>query len=143
MKAADAETIGGLPASAFVRATPPNANPTAAISGSVVLGSVALPTSSNVTTTGGTANTIPLFTTATNIQNSILTQSGTTVKAGGSLSATGAVTGKTFNIGNNVFAFGSYANGNAFLGFAGNSTTIRVSTTPPAATRRSITTPRE
>ncbi len=28
-------------------------------------------TSSNLTTTGGTVNTIPLFTTATNIQNSI------------------------------------------------------------------------
>src|SRR5215467_10565355 len=35
-------------------------------------------TPSNVTTTGGTVNTIPLFTTATNIQNSILTQTGTT-----------------------------------------------------------------
>ena len=36
------------------------------------------PATSNVTTTGGTVNTIPLFTTSTNIQNSILTQSGTT-----------------------------------------------------------------
>jgi len=35
-------------------------------------------TSSNVTTTGGTLNAIPLFTTATNIQSSILTQTGTT-----------------------------------------------------------------
>jgi len=35
-------------------------------------------TSSNVTTTGGTVNAIPLFTTATNIQSSILTQTGTT-----------------------------------------------------------------
>ncbi len=33
---------------------------------------------SNVTTTGGTVNAIPLFTTATNIQSSILTQTGTT-----------------------------------------------------------------
>jgi hypothetical protein len=33
--------------------------------------------SSNVTTTGGTVNAIPLFTTSTNIQNSILTQTGT------------------------------------------------------------------
>ena len=32
--------------------------------------------SSDVTTTGGTVNKIPLFTTATNIQNSILTQTG-------------------------------------------------------------------
>ena len=36
------------------------------------------PASSNVTTTGGTVNAIPLFTTSTNIQNSILTQTGTT-----------------------------------------------------------------
>jgi len=41
----------------------------------------------------------------------------------GNLSATGVVTGSSFQIGSNLFAFGSYANGNAFLGFAGNSTT--------------------
>lgn len=35
-------------------------------------------TPSSVTTTGGTVNAIPLFTTATNIQSSILTQTGTT-----------------------------------------------------------------
>src|SRR5208337_2312597 len=40
----------------------------------------------------------------------------------GNLSATGLVTGAAFNIGSNLFAFGSYANGNAFLGFAGNAT---------------------
>ena len=52
-------------------------------------------TSSNVTTTGGTVNTIPLFTTSTNIQNSILTQTGTTgVNVLGKLTlpATGAAT---------------------------------------------------
>ena len=52
-------------------------------------------TSSNVTTTGGTVNTIPLFTTATNIQNSILTQTGTTglnVLGKLTLPATGAAT---------------------------------------------------
>ena len=36
------------------------------------------PASSNVTTTGGTVNAISLFTTSTNIQSSILTQTGTT-----------------------------------------------------------------
>lgn len=41
----------------------------------------------------------------------------------GNLSATGLVTGAAFNIGSNLFAFGSYANANAFLGFAGNATT--------------------
>jgi hypothetical protein len=37
-----------------------------------------------VTTSGGAANAIPLFTTATNIQNSAITQtgSGTTAKIG-------------------------------------------------------------
>ncbi len=37
-----------------------------------------LATSLNVTTTGGTVNAIPLFTTASNIQSSILIQTGTT-----------------------------------------------------------------
>ena len=40
----------------------------------------------------------------------------------GNLSATGLVTGTGFNIGSNLFAFGSYSNANAFLGFAGNTT---------------------
>jgi hypothetical protein len=40
----------------------------------------------------------------------------------GNLSATGTVTGSSFGIGSNLFAFGSYANDNAFLGFAGNTT---------------------
>jgi hypothetical protein len=40
----------------------------------------------------------------------------------GNLSATGVVTGSIFQIGSNLFAFGSYAIGNAFLGFAGNTT---------------------
>lgn len=38
----------------------------------------------------------------------------------GNLSATGIVTGSAFNIGSNLFAFGSYANNNAYTGFAGN-----------------------
>lgn len=40
----------------------------------------------------------------------------------GNLSATGSVTGSSFDIGSNRFAFGSFANSNAFLGFAGNTT---------------------
>jgi len=40
----------------------------------------------------------------------------------GNLSATGTVSGGSFQIGSNLFAYGSYANGNALLGFAGNST---------------------
>jgi len=41
----------------------------------------------------------------------------------GNLSATGLVAGSGYQIGSNLFAFGSYANTNAFLGFAGNTTT--------------------
>jgi hypothetical protein len=40
----------------------------------------------------------------------------------GNVSATGLVTGTAFDIGSNLFAFGSYATGNVSLGFAGNST---------------------
>ena len=40
----------------------------------------------------------------------------------GNLSATGVVTGSSFQIGSNLFDYGSYAAENAFLGFAGNST---------------------
>jgi hypothetical protein len=90
MKAADAETLGGLPLSAFVLATPTVNSQLAA---NLANGSAAAsmqgappPASSTVTTTGGTVNAIPLFTTATNIQNSILTQTGATaVNVGGKL----------------------------------------------------------
>src|SRR5208337_4205536 len=36
----------------------------------------------------------------------------------GNVSATGTVTGNSFGIGSNLFAFGSYANANALMGFA-------------------------
>jgi hypothetical protein len=38
----------------------------------------------------------------------------------GNLSSTGTVSGSSFQIGSNLFAYGSYANTSAFLGFAGN-----------------------
>src|SRR6202035_4317561 len=38
------------------------------------------------------------------------------------LSATGVVTGSGYQIGSSLFAFGSYSNANAFLGFSGNTT---------------------
>src|SRR5450631_2963146 len=90
MKAADAETLGGLPLSAFVLATP---TVNSRLAANLANGSAAAsmqgappPASSSVTTTGGTVNAIPLFTTATNIQNSILTQTGATaVNVGGKL----------------------------------------------------------
>jgi hypothetical protein len=89
MKAADAATIGGFPPSAFVLAAPPTASVTTAgvSAASAAVSDSSRATSeatSDVTTTGGTANTLPLFTTGTNIQSSIVTQtgSGTTGKIG-------------------------------------------------------------
>ncbi len=109
LKAGDAETLGGLPPSAFVLAAPVAAHGDGSSSSSSATapanGEAAASQSSNVTsnvtTTGGTANTIPLFTTATNIQNSILTQTGTTaVNVAGKLNlpASGTATAtKGFN----------------------------------------------
>jgi hypothetical protein len=93
LKAGDASTLGGLPPSAFVLAVP--AISSGASSGSTISlppASGAPPASSNVTTTGGTVNALPLFTTATNIQSSAITQtgSGATAKIGVGTSAPAA-----------------------------------------------------
>jgi hypothetical protein len=86
MKAGDAATIGGLPPSAFVLATPVNgATPSAAIVDDTANAETssnpapAAPSaSSDVTTTGGTAGTIAAFSTSTNIQSSLLSQTAKT-----------------------------------------------------------------
>jgi hypothetical protein len=80
LKAGDAQTIGGLPPSAFVLAAPTTGNST---STAEAPGSIP-PPASNVTTSGGTVNAIPLWTTGTNIQSSVITQTGTapTAKVG-------------------------------------------------------------
>jgi trimeric autotransporter adhesin len=91
LKAGDAQTLGGLPASAFVLAAPvsaANADTSASASMVVANSSTSAPpaNSSDVTTTGGTVDAIPLFSTSTNIQNSLLTQTGTTsINVGGKL----------------------------------------------------------
>jgi hypothetical protein len=97
LKAGDAQTLGGLPASAFVLAAPPNSSAMSASaeSAAATSASVSPATTSDVTTTGGTVDAIPLFSTATNIQNSLLTQTGTTaINVGGKLNlpATGTAT---------------------------------------------------
>jgi trimeric autotransporter adhesin len=74
LKAADAETLGGLPLSAFVLSTPSAA--TAASVASSTVAPSAPP--ANPTVTGkGTINSIPLWDTASDIVNSALSQSGT------------------------------------------------------------------
>ncbi len=76
---------------------------------------------------GGTSGnvTLSLNTTATNALYAQLAAANTFTgnqTVNGNLSATGVVTGSGFQIGSNLFAFGSFKNTNAFLGFAGNST---------------------
>jgi hypothetical protein len=92
LKAGDAETLGGLPPSAFVQVSPaptknggqsPAVGAAASSSGPATPGVQGSPaTTKTVTTTGGTANRIPIFTTATNIQNSVIAQKGSNVGIG-------------------------------------------------------------
>ena len=80
LKAGDAQTLGGLPASAFVLAAPAGSSTATTSTAATANPSPATPpppATSNVTTTGGTVNTLPLFSTATNIQNSAIAQTGT------------------------------------------------------------------
>ncbi len=77
-------------------------------------------TSGNVTLNLNTAN-VPLLAAANTFTGN--------QTVNGNLSATGVVTGNSYQIGSNLFAFGSYGNGNAFLGFAGNSQTTGIGNT--------------
>ncbi len=170
LKAGDAETLGGKPASAYALATPQTA--TSAPASESAKPSAAVNASTNNQSSiqaaiagSGTTNYIPLWTSSTALGNSNIFQNATnkdigigtakptatldvkgnvvftgnlsdtgnitstgaiTGKTGsfsGNLTATGVVTGSSYQIGSNLFAFGSYAKQNAFLGFAGNSTT--------------------
>ena len=86
LQAGDAQTLGGLPPSAFMLATPAvvsATSSTAAFSASALPSTSAgetglTPATSDVTTTGGTVGAIAAFSTPTNIQSSILSQVGTT-----------------------------------------------------------------
>jgi len=74
LKAGDAETIGGLPPSAFVLAAPAIAG--SAASG-VTGGTVTPLAATDVTTTGGTADYLPMFSGAATIVDSAVFQSAT------------------------------------------------------------------
>ena len=85
---------------------------------------------------GGTTDYIPLWKSDTTLTSSKLFQStagdigvGTTTPAA-TLDVNGAVNAATsYNLGENAFAFGSFTEGNAFLGFAGNSTMTGIDNT--------------
>src|SRR5580698_6619657 len=126
MKAGDAQTIGGLPPSAFVLAAPASASGTSGGESPVI---------SATTNVGGSGTTdyIPLWTSGFILGDSVLFQSGSgstaavginTTTPAATLDVNGIINSATgFSLGGNLFDYGSYANRNAFLGFAGNSTT--------------------
>jgi len=74
LKAGDAETIGGLPPSAFVLAAPAAIGSVAASSTTETVTPLA---ATDVTTTGGTADYLPIFSGADTIIDSVLYQAGT------------------------------------------------------------------
>jgi hypothetical protein len=95
LKAGDADTLGGLPASAFLRASDVGSTNPSTISPIQTTG-ISSPSagrpliSSNVTTSGGTVGTIPLFSTSTDIENSPITDTSGTIGINGPLSVQGA-----------------------------------------------------
>jgi trimeric autotransporter adhesin len=76
----------------------------------------------------GSSTTLNLDTTKVPQLNGANTFTGNQT-VNGNLSATGAVSGGSYQIGSNLFAFGSYANANAFLGFAGNASATGIENT--------------
>jgi len=79
LKAADAETLGGIPASSFVLAAPAAPGGGAGSSGAGASGGVSPAATCttppcNVVTSGGTANSLSMFTDPTTVQNSIVSQ---------------------------------------------------------------------
>jgi hypothetical protein len=78
LKAGDAETVGGLPPSAFVLAVPlASGSATSSPAASAAAAGVSPAAATDVTTTGGTANYLPLFNAASTVIDSTVYQSGT------------------------------------------------------------------
>jgi hypothetical protein len=80
LKAADAETVGGLPPSAFVLAAPPNSGASAPSAPSQDAVAQPLATGTTpVTTAGGTVNKLAKFDASADITNSLIFDNGTNV----------------------------------------------------------------
>src|SRR6202451_1654622 len=75
LKAGDAATIGGLPPSAFVLAAPSSGATSAYTSEATAEHSAPPPSATDVTTTGGTVNFLPLFNGTSTILDSVVFQS--------------------------------------------------------------------
>lgn len=87
-------------------------------------------TAGTALTGGGTSGTVTLNLDAAKVP--LLAAANTFTgnqTVNGNLSATGTVAGSSFEIGSNLFAFGSYNNASAYLGFAGNPSSTGLSNT--------------
>jgi len=120
LKAADAQTLGGFPPSAFVMAAPAVGGAKApVIAGATGNSAAAAPAlTADVTTTGGTVNTLPLWTTSTNIQSSAVTQtgSGSTARIG---IGTNAPAASLHVVGNGLFTGSAGTVGDARIDYHG------------------------
>ena len=90
MKSVDAQTRGGLPPSAFFLAAPPSSSSSAAapaVASSINATAAVPPPAVGVTTSGSAGNvgTLALFSTATDIEKSIVTQTGAAINVLGKL----------------------------------------------------------
>ncbi len=92
LKAGDAATIGGLPPSAFVRAAPANGAVPAYAAEAATEQTAPPPASTDVTTTGGTINYLPLFNGTATILDSVVFQSAASPFKIGIKTATPATT---------------------------------------------------
>jgi hypothetical protein len=88
LKAGDAETVGGLPASAFVLATPPvSTTSTATPTVPIATAQQPLTGTTPVTTAGGTVNKLAKFDAVADIANSLVFDNGTNVGIGNTVPA--------------------------------------------------------
>jgi hypothetical protein len=121
-KAHEAETLGGLPQSAFVKVPPPNANGIASNSGSGTSGNNA------------TAVIAPQSSGSTVAQDGAWTRAGTSVKlsTGTDKVGIGTSTPKAkLDVAGNVHASGSISSGDATVTLNGNENAITVDSVPP------------
>jgi len=137
LKAGDAQTIGGLPPSAFVMA-PRSVAASGSAAGGLSTAAPSTPAGINAATIagGGTKDYVPLWLTSSKLGTSKIFQSTAgdigieTTTPAANLDVNGTVNATTsYNLGGDMFAYGSSSNKNAFLGFAGNSTTTGGSNT--------------
>jgi trimeric autotransporter adhesin len=105
LKAADADTVGGLPASAFLLAAPQNAagGETAASTSASAQAAVTGVTSDATPTGSGTAGFLPLWTTASNLGSSGVFQS-----SGGLIGINTATPAVTLDVAGNMYIRGGF-----------------------------------